>query len=102
MKKLVHNRLGLSCLLTGAAVVALVTYVTVFAAPPPTTIQACYNDTNGNLRLVDSPSDCRTHENPISWNVAGPPGSPGPAGPAGPAGPQGPQGPAGPAGPQGP
>ena len=92
MKQLVYNRLALSSLLAGAVVVALVAYVTVFAAPPVSTIQACYNDTNGNLRLVNSPSDCRNHENPISWNVAGAPGPPGPQGPAGPQGPQGPAG----------
>src|SRR5436190_8051819 len=108
MKKLARNRLAMSGLLAGAAIVALVAYVTVFAAPPLTIIQACYNDTNGNLRLVNSPSDCRNHENPISWNVAGAPGPQGPAGPqgsqgpAGPAGAQGPQGPQGPIGPQGP
>jgi hypothetical protein len=78
LKKLLYNRLALSSLLASAAVVALVAYVTVFAAPPPSTIQACYNDTNGNLRLVSSPSDCRNRENPVSWNVAG---APGPAGP---------------------
>jgi hypothetical protein len=93
MKTLAHNRLAMSSLVAGAAVVAVVTYVTVLAAPPPSTIQACYNDTNGNLRLVNGPSDCRNHENPVSWNVAGA------AGPQGPAGPQGTQGPPGPAGP---
>jgi hypothetical protein len=92
MKKLVRNRLAMSGLLAGMAMVVLVAYVTVFAAPPPATIQACYNDTNGNLRLVSSPSDCRNHESPISWNVAG---APGPQGPQGDPGPQGPPGPAG-------
>jgi hypothetical protein len=108
MKKLARNRLAMSGLLASAAIVALVAYVTVFAAPPPSTIQACYNDTNGNLRLVNSPSDCRNHENSISWNVAGAPGPQGPAGPQGPQGPagsagaQGPQGDTGPQGPAGP
>jgi len=101
MKKLVHNRLALTSLIAGAAVVALVAFVTVFAAPPPNTIQACYNDTNGNLRLVNSPSDCRNHETAISWNIAGAPGPAGPQGPPGPQGPAGPQGPVGSQGPQG-
>lgn len=72
------------------------------------TINACFNDTNGNVRIVDDPSSCRQHEVAISWNQqgtpgpAGPPGPPGPAGPQGPAGPAGAQGPSGATGPQGP
>lgn len=73
-------------------------------------INACFNDTNGNVRIVDDPSSCREHEVAISWNQQGAPGPPGPQGPPGPAGPQGPvgadgapgaQGPAGPPGPAG-
>lgn len=84
------NPLALTSLVLCLCAAGLVTFVTVYAAPPPGTIQACYNDTNGNLRLVGSPSDCRNHETAISWNTSGPAGPPGPAGPAGPAGPPGP------------
>ena len=59
-------------------------------------IHACYGRTNGQVRIVESATDCKNNEVAIEWNEAGP------AGPQGPAGAQGPQGPAGPAGPQGP
>ncbi len=65
------------------------------------TIYACYNKTNGDLRKVSGPGQCKNPELPISWNVAGTPGPQGPQGPQGPAGPRGPQGPQGVPGPQG-
>jgi hypothetical protein len=66
------------------------------------TIHACYNTTNGNVRVVAEGTKCRTHEKTLSWNQTGPVGPQGPAGPQGPVGPQGPQGPQGATGPQGP
>src|SRR6266404_5854241 len=81
MKRLKDNSLTMICLLLSLCAVALIAFVTVFAAPPPSTIQACYNDTNGELRRVNSPSDCRNHETSISWNIAGPQGPAGPTGP---------------------
>lgn len=63
------------------------------------TIHACYNKTNGNVRVVAAGSKCRVSERALVWNQTGPVG---PQGPAGPQGPQGPQGETGPAGPQGP
>ena len=72
---------------------ALVALATAHAKPPVNTIQACYNDTNGGLRRVNSAADCKTHETSISWNIAGPAGPQGPAGAQGPVGPQGPSGP---------
>lgn len=80
-------------------------------------IHGCYNAVTGQLRIVESPSLCRSSERAISWNQQGQPGAPGsqgepgaagptgpegPMGPPGPAGPQGETGPAGPAGPEGP
>lgn len=74
-------------------------------------IHACYAQSNGSVRLVESAADCKNSETAITWNQTGPTGPQGPAGPqggAGPAGSQGPQGqtgatgPQGPAGPQGP
>lgn len=68
------------------------------AAIPDATgvIHACYNVTNGNLRVIDpSTASCRIGEAPLQWNVQeqpgtpgapGAPGSPGAAGPAGPPG----------------
>lgn len=100
MKKLVNNPIVVTCMLFCLGAVALV-LVTAHAEPLVNPIQACYNNTNGALRRVNSPADCRNHETPISWNIAGPAGAPGPVGPQGPAGPAGSQGPVGPAGPGG-
>lgn len=63
------------------------------------TITACYTNPKGSLRVVDSPSQCRSNETALAWNQTG---QPGPAGPTGPEGPEGPEGPAGPEGSQGP
>jgi len=93
-------------------------------------ISACYNATNGQLRVVKpwEPSpcippapyqppadsiatalcssggafDCRTHEYFVEINTVGPEGPQGIQGPVGPAGPTGPTGPSGPMGPSGP
>jgi hypothetical protein len=65
------------------------------------TINACYK-VNGQVRIVDGPSDCKNGEQAISWNQEGPTGQQGPAGPAGANGEDGARGPAGPTGPQGP
>jgi hypothetical protein len=84
MKSLKNSPLTVIGLLVTFCATALIAFVTVYAAPPGNPIQACYNDTNGELRRVNSPSDCRNHETSISWNVAGPAGPQGPQGPAGP------------------
>ncbi len=89
MKRFINYRFTMSCLLFCLCAAALVALVTVHAEPPANPIQACYNNTNGALRRVNSPADCKNHETAISWNIAGPAGPPGPAGPAGPPGPAG-------------
>jgi hypothetical protein len=38
------------------------------------TIQACYGDSNGNVRIVDTPGDCKNHETAIAFNQTGPKG----------------------------
>jgi hypothetical protein len=78
-------------LVAGAAAVAYAT--AAVTSTPSTTIQACQNDTNGLLRVVSHPGDCRTGETPLSWNVQGPQGEQGPPGPPGPPGPAGAGGP---------
>jgi hypothetical protein len=85
--------LGLVCLLPGAA---------PEASAQSGTVVACVNPGNGNMRLVQSASQCRPNEGVISWNVQGPEGPEGPMGPSGPEGPMGPSGPEGPMGPSGP
>ena len=86
MKTLKNNPLTMICLCVCLCAAALIAFVTVYAAPAPGTIQACYDNANGNLRRVTSASQCRHNETPISWNIAGPAGPRGPAGPQGPAG----------------
>ena len=81
--------------------------VPAWAQTPPVTLSACYNVTNGQMRLVNAAAECRTAERFVSWSQAGtpgpegPPGPPGPPGPTGATGPQGPQGIPGPQGIQG-
>jgi hypothetical protein len=41
------------------------------------TIHGCYSKSNGNLRVVESASDCRNNETALPWNQQGPPGPPG-------------------------
>ncbi len=48
-----------------------------------TTISACANLVNGQLRLVSGPADCNPSERFVTWNVTGPAGPTGPAGVAG-------------------
>jgi hypothetical protein len=102
MKKFANNPITLTCTLFCLGAAALFILVSAHAEPIVNPIQACYNNTNGALRRVNSPADCKTNETSISWNMAGPAGpagAPGPVGPQGPVGPAGPQGPIGPAGP---
>ena len=49
-------------------------------------IYGCYHKTNGKLRIVRSPRQCKKTEMPIRWNKVGPEGPPGPAGKPGPQG----------------
>ena len=93
-----------------AGVVGLVLLVVVLAAVPvalhaanmPLKLEACINQGNGGMRLVDSATTCHSNETRVEWNIMGPAGPPGPPGPTGPAGPTGPVGPTGPTGATGP
>jgi Collagen triple helix repeat (20 copies) len=95
-----------------AAIGILATVGVAYAAIPGAdgTIQGCYATSGGvlgipskgDLRVVDSGTDCRANEQAISWNQRGPAGDTGPAGPVGPAGQKGDAGDSGPAGPAGP
>src|SRR5438105_15209075 len=92
-------------LLTGAVVAAIasagVAYSSASGASSTSTLTACVNQTNGNMRLVGSASECRQHESAVTWNVEGQAGPTGPTGPTGAQGPQGPTGATGATGPQG-
>ena len=66
-------------------------------------IHGCYNDTNGNLRVIDpATTSCRIAETAIFWSQQGPKGDQGLQGPKGDKGDQGLQGPKGDQGLQGP
>lgn len=90
--------------IVGAAGVAYAT--TTVTKTATTTIQAC-EKSNGDIRIVSAPSDCKAQEQLLTWNIEGQAGPAGPAGPAGakgdtgPAGPKGDTGAAGATGPQG-
>ena len=60
---------------TGIALVALMVALggAAFAAIPDSggTVHACYQKTNGTLRVVESESDCRSNENPLALSAAG-------------------------------
>jgi hypothetical protein len=64
-------------------------------------IYGCINKTNGNLRVVSSPAECKQPEIAIYWNKVGPQGEQGEPGPQGEQGPIGQQGSKGEQGPKG-
>ena len=65
-------------------------------------INGCYKEANGQLRVVPSGEACGPSELAISWSQRGPQGAPGAQGAPGPQGPQGPKGEKGDTGLQGP
>jgi len=68
------------------------------------TIYACLTTGTGQLRIVNSLTQCKANDGQLSWNIMGPVGPQGPQGIQGPIGLQGPigsQGPQGEKGPQG-
>ena len=58
-------------------------------------IHGCYNQVNGQLRVVESATECKNSELAIQWNQSGPAGASGAAGAAGTSGSTGATGPAG-------
>jgi len=65
---------------------------------PGGTITGCYQKVNGQLRVVDSATDCHPSENVLTWNQQGPKGATGATGATGPTGAKGATGPTGPKG----
>jgi hypothetical protein len=90
--------------LTVAAFVAVTVGAAVAyaAIPSGNAIAGCYNETNGNLRVVDDAASCREHERSLGWNQTGPTGPAGATGATGATGETGGQGLQGLQGPQGP
>ncbi len=97
MKRLFTRRRALR--VVAPTVVALGAAAAIAAGAIPSsdgTIQGCYNQDGGNLRVVDnSGTECGEFETPLNWNQQGPAGPKGDTGATGPAGPPGPPGPAG-------
>ena len=58
-------------------------YAGIGALTAEETIVACKAAGTGLLRGVDDASECRTNEEPLTWNTQGPPGLPGPPGAGG-------------------
>ncbi len=59
---------------------------TAAAAEIEDVINACRHPNGGWVRIVAADGACRSREQAVSWNVAGPAGEPGPEGPPGPKG----------------
>jgi hypothetical protein len=79
-----------------AAVLALGAGVASSAIPDSSgVLHACYNTNGGQLRLVDTASDCNPSETATQWSQTGPQGPQGDQGPPGPQGDTGDPGPAG-------
>jgi hypothetical protein len=65
--------------LRSRGVIGLTTLVAVAGATaawgaipgPDGTIQGCYHKTKGDLRVVDSPADCKPSERPLAWKQDG-------------------------------
>lgn len=100
------NRAAMRMAVGLTAALALASTVAYAALPDGNTINGCYQEITGELRVVHERTGdgCRASERPLAWNQQGPKGDAGPQGPPGPAGadgapgPQGPQGEPGPAG----
>lgn len=83
-------------LIIGAAAVGAVAGGVAWASIPAAgVINGCYQKSVGNLRVVDSPGDCRPSELAISWRQQGEKGDTGPTGNTGLTGNTGPTGPKG-------
>jgi hypothetical protein len=100
-----RRRIEMKRIATGFVIGAVLTGGVAYAATSVIggggVIQSCYTKIGGVVRVVDSASECKSFELPLSWNQKGPTGETGPQGPKGDTGDIGPQGPAGPLGPKG-
>jgi hypothetical protein len=73
----------------GAIVAGLAVGGIAYASIPDSAqvFHACFKNSTGAVRLVNSASDCGASETATQWNQAGPTGSAGPTGPTGATGP---------------
>ena len=70
-----------------ATALTVLVSISFASSAPAQVIHACVKNPNGQLRIVNDPADCQSHETHLSWNVQGPPGPTGPTGPMGEPGP---------------
>ena len=82
------KRSTLSAALISAVVTAVLVGggVAIASSDDPEVLHACARNKSGQLRLVESPDDCKRKETGVSWGTTGPqglPGSPGADGPPG-------------------
>src|SRR3954466_10520947 len=70
-------------------VISLVVALSAVASAQSSTISACYNTTNGQMRYVNSSAACRGGENLVTWDSQGPKGDKGDQGDPGPNGDKG-------------
>lgn len=70
-------------------ILGILTFLTFPGQSDGDIINACKNNRNGILRVVDDDADCRRSETPLSWNTEGPQGEQGEQGEQGPPGPPG-------------
>jgi hypothetical protein len=93
----------LATLIAAGAAFGIATAVQAAIPDAHGVIHGCYDNVNGNLRVIDpSSSRCKTGETALKWSQTGPQGPAGPQGPPGAQGPPGPAGSPGPTGAQGP
>ena len=96
-------RAALVVVLAAALIVSAGATSMVAQAPPEEgVIHGCYHKTNGKLRIVEKPGECKSQEIAIWWNETGAAGDPGPKGDPGDPGPKGDPGDPGPQGEPGP
>lgn len=69
--------------LVAAVVVAGAAYAGIAALSASSVITACKKMANGDVRIVESVSQCKVKEVAVTWNTEGPPGPPGPPGTGG-------------------
>jgi len=69
----VRNYLGIY----GLSALAIMFAASTGVQAQATTLGACVNSTNGNMRLASGPSVCKNSEVFVQWNVLGPAGAPG-------------------------
>jgi len=82
----------------GLAIIMLAISATWVMAQTEGFIHACMVPSDGTIRIVSDPAECKKNEILLSWNIMGPKGDKGDTGLPGTAGEPGPAGPAGAAG----